>query len=96
MTMPAQLRNHHSRIGAVALLLAAILSCTGTAGTPTRSCDVGCDEGQLCWYARGQCVPAAKNGGICPSSYVYNDCATGSCPLCRDCVAACLPEDALP
>jgi hypothetical protein len=29
-------------------------------------------------------------------SYVYNACATGSCPLCRDCLAACLPEEATP
>lgn len=88
--------SHGSRIGTAVLLLVALVSCTGTAGPPTRSCDLGCDNAQICWYARGQCVPAPESGGTCPSGYLYKACATGSCPLCRDCVAACLPEDALP
>jgi len=96
MNVLTQPWNHRSWISAMVLLvLATVASCTGTASMPARSCELGCDDAQLCWYSRGQCVPAPQSG-TCPHGYVYNECATGSCPLCRDCVPACLPEDALP
>lgn len=86
-----QFRKRFAALGSPLLLLAIAASCVG----PTV-CDAGCVEGMVCWYARGQCVPAPDDAGTCPDGYTYGGCATGSCPHCRDCVAACLPEGLVP
>ena len=76
----------------VLLLLGAGASCT-SGGTVTVSCDAGCADAMVCWFSQDQCVPVPDDAGRCPSGYVARDCATGSCPTCRDCVPACLPKD---
>ena len=82
--------------------LSGLLAAVGTAlavacssgDHELRSCDEGCDQAsELCWFARNLCVPVPDATGNCPRGYVYAACGTGSCPACRDCVAACLPEE---
>lgn len=70
--------------------LRAVLALVGCAETP---CEEGCGAEEVCWYGeRDVCVPA-PDGQRCPLGYVYRECGTSSCEGCRDCVAACLPED---
>lgn len=86
-------RLHHLARGAIALaLLAVAMGCRDDA---YASCEGGCAGGELCWYSKNICVPEPGEGGTCPDGYALAECATGSCPGCRDCVPACIPEGML-
>lgn len=38
------------------------------------------------------CAPACGDGGACPSGLTCQTClASGDCPICQLCVAACVP-----
>jgi hypothetical protein len=80
---------------AVALAAAAGFSCNEDEAQ-YRACESGCTATEICWFARDICVPKPDPAGTCPADFVYRDCATGSCPTCRDCVAACLPAALAP
>ncbi|MCC6525893.1 MAG: hypothetical protein IT373_24815, partial [Polyangiaceae bacterium] len=68
---------------------------TTTTTSTTASCDAPADcPGGVCLYATGVCAgpcQATPGGSACGPGQVCNDCATGSCPTCLDCVAACVP-----
>lgn len=75
-------------------------STTTTASTTSSSTSSGaCDEHEdcpagVCLFATGQCAAACE--GLCDScgtGAVCNGCATSSCPICADCLAACVPVD---
>jgi len=66
-------------------------TASGPAGC-TRHEDCGAD---LCVFATGTCAPACDGeacDGCGPGSFC-DECATSSCPDCRDCLAACVPAD---
>lgn len=77
---------------AAVFLATAGLSCDEDE-TKYRACESGCTAAEVCWYSRDICVPKPDPAGSCPPDYVYAECATGSCPMCRDCVPACLPAE---
>lgn len=68
---------------------------TSTTSTTTKTCASPSDcPGAVCIFATGTCAPAcnaAPGGAPCGAGLVCNECATGSCPSCLDCVAACMP-----
>lgn len=67
-------------------------SMSTSSGTLGCSEDTPCPPNSVCIWATGEC--ALVCGGMCdacPTGDVCNDCATGSCPGCEDCVAACTP-----
>ncbi len=73
-------------------------SSGGSTSSSTSSGMVGCSEdapcppNSVCIWATGVCAETC--GAMCdgcPTGEVCNDCATGSCPGCADCVAACTP-----
>ncbi len=73
-------------------------SSGGNTSSSTSSGTIGCDQDNpcppnaVCIWETGQCAMVC--GGMCdgcPTDEVCNDCATGSCPGCEDCVAACTP-----
>ncbi len=59
-----------------------------------------CDDhddcgGEVCIFGAGPdgtgvCAPSCDGGGCADPSMVCDECATGSCPCCRDCQAACV------
>lgn len=69
-----------------------ITSTASGASGCTRHEDCGSD---LCVFATGACAPACDGeacDGCGPGSFC-DECATSSCPDCRDCLAACVPAD---
>lgn len=49
-----------------------------------------CASGNVCLYGSQKCAPECTDFGGCDDpDLVCNDCATGSCPGCEDCVGAC-------
>jgi hypothetical protein len=71
-------------------------SSTSTAASSSSGgsgCAVsGCAPDQVCLFTTGQCAFACDSGSLtpCGPGLICVDCATGSCPGCKDCVAACL------
>jgi len=68
----------------------------GTGPSPTGCEDhTDCGAGKLCIFATGTCADACAidSCDACGAGSVCNDCATSSCPGCRDCTAACAPKD---
>jgi hypothetical protein len=50
-----------------------------------------CPESSVCLYGAQTCAPECLPSGGCEDSFLTcDDCATGSCPGCEDCVGACL------
>ena len=80
------------RVAVIACTLVGAFDCNGD---EVRRCDLDhpCPEAEVCIWTVSRCVPRPASDGGCPPGYAYADCATGSCPMCRDCVAACLPPD---
>ena len=71
------------------LALAGLYACS-----PYASCDQGCEADEVGVYgSHQQCVPAPDADGACPEGTTYEACYTGSCPTCRDCVEACIPDE---
>jgi hypothetical protein len=60
---------------------------------PPHSCDDhdDCAASDVCVYALGGCYPSCGEPAGCGDGFVCDDCATSSCPGCRDCRAACVP-----
>ena len=53
--------------------------------------DDGCPAGEVCFYPTGLCVPACDLDGACPNpGLVCDNCATGSCCGCENCISACV------
>jgi hypothetical protein len=71
---------------------------TTTGGDPpppvpcADSADCGNPGEDVCVFSLGTCAqrcgPASPP---CPPGTICDECATGSCPGCRDCVGACMP-----
>jgi hypothetical protein len=75
-----------------AIAAAFTLSCGGPLSSSTE-CDEpeDCAEGEVCLFGLNECHQRCDPGGdsACPLGQSCKECATGSCPACRDCVAAC-------
>lgn len=72
---------------------AAVTSTGATSGGGcTRHEDCG---DALCVFATGTCAPACDAGACdaCGPGSFCEECATSSCPECRDCLGACVPAD---
>ena len=70
-------------------------TATGAGGACDEHED--CGPGNVCLFGQGTCAPSCDATDSCEScgeGTACNMCATGSCPGCRDCVAACLPLQA--
>jgi hypothetical protein len=68
-------------------------SSSASSSSGAANCPGGCPMGTVCLYGSGTCAPTCDPSGLvpCGKGLVCNQCATGSCPGCEDCVAACLP-----
>ncbi|MEQ9318762.1 MAG: hypothetical protein RIF41_06360 [Polyangiaceae bacterium] len=74
---------------------------SGSGGSPTGSSSSGmtgctthddCPGDDVCLFGTGQCAPSCGEFcDACDPGTVCDGCATGSCPGCADCVAACVP-----
>ncbi len=53
--------------------------------------DDACGAQEACDFQTKRCEPTCDNGACADPNMVCEDCATGSCCGCRDCVALCLP-----
>jgi hypothetical protein len=55
--------------------------------------DCGSSAGQdVCIFSVGLCAQRCGPGSPpCPPNSICDDCATSSCPGCRDCIGACSP-----
>lgn len=68
----------------------------GSSSTGFVACDDHGDCGitpgdDVCVFKTGFCAQRCGPGSPpCPPGLVCDDCATGSCPACQDCVGACL------
>lgn len=70
-------------------------SSTTSSTTNTGDCSdhLDCPDG-VCIFATGQCVTACEDScDSCGAGSVCNGCATSSCPVCADCMAACVPAE---
>lgn len=92
-------------LGVAALLFfdcggTSVLSDDGSGGstTTTASGTTGCKshddcgDDSVCIFSTGEC--AASCPGFCSgcsAGKTCNECATSSCPNCRDCTPACVP-----
>lgn len=66
-------------------------SSTSSSGDCTDHED--CPDG-VCIFATGQCAMACEGQcDSCGTGSVCNGCATSSCPICADCLSACVPID---
>lgn len=68
----------------------------GSSSTSSSGCQSSADcgpGGPVCLLGSGSCVPACDPMGLepCAAGLVCDGCATSSCPMCDDCVAACVP-----
>jgi hypothetical protein len=53
--------------------------------------DDACGNGEVCLHFSRTCAPACDEAGNCPDGGQFcDDCATGSCCGCRNCVPACV------
>lgn len=67
-------------------------SSSTSSGTVGCNEDVACPPNSVCIWSTGVCAEVCGDMcSSCPTGEVCNDCATGSCPGCEDCVAACTP-----
>ncbi|MEM9695400.1 MAG: hypothetical protein AAGA56_22845 [Myxococcota bacterium] len=75
---------------------------TATGTTATTTAGQGCDEqgdcppNSICIFETGVCATVCFPDdafSTCGRGEVCNGCATGSCPGCLDCVAACVPAE---
>ncbi len=66
----------------------------GCVAAPPHSCDThdDCGAAESCVFSTGGCQPRCDADGGCPEGFVCDDCATSSCPGCRDCEPACVPD----
>lgn len=68
---------------------------TGTTTTTTTgpSCGDGCPPNSVCIWETGTCAPVCNPDTFmpCGTGLVCDQCATGSCADCENCVAACVP-----
>lgn len=73
----------------------ATTTTTTTSTTTPAGCQAHTDcPGGLCIFSSGLCSVPCTLFEPCPQGEVCGACATGSCPQCDDCVAACLPAQA--
>ncbi len=52
--------------------------------------DDPCTDGFVCMFQDGYCAPPCGPMGDCGGFAFCDECATGSCCGCRNCVAACI------
>ena len=50
-----------------------------------------CATDEVCIYGMSECFPSCTSSACADPNVVCDECATGSCPCCYDCVAACMP-----
>jgi hypothetical protein len=65
----------------------------GSGGAPAGCDDPSdCGVNEVCLFGAGVCAPTCDAFcDPCGAGQICDPCATGSCPLCDDCVAACKP-----
>ena len=51
-----------------------------------------CGDAEVCIFNTGKCAKPSVVGKAdnCSASTTCDSCATGTCPTCEDCVAACV------
>lgn len=71
------------------------LGCGDGGAGSGKSCTAAedCEDGEVCRFGSvGKCALSCDPGAAdpCPGTAICDGCATGSCPECEDCVAACV------
>ena len=76
----------------VALLALTSLFLFLPACEPTCSTNDDCDSNEVCRFALGKCATSCDpmKADSCPTNFTCDSCASGSCPMCEDCVPACV------
>ncbi|APR85286.1 Hypothetical protein A7982_10635 [Minicystis rosea] len=68
-------------------------NATSSSTGSNLNCSAGCPKGTVCLLGSNECVPSCQFEGStpCDKGLVCDFCATSSCDICDDCIAACLP-----
>lgn len=66
----------------------------GSTSSGSTACDDHADcTGDVCLFGSGTCAAPCTTFEPCPTGLFCDGCATSSCPMCDDCVAACVSAD---
>jgi hypothetical protein len=82
-------------LACVVVLLSTVLVAPSGCGSSVVSCKTheDCGSEQVCVFSSGTCATACETAAAtCPAGYACVPCATGSCPGCKDCQAACIEQ----